>query len=67
MKGNVSIIRYVLLPAVIVALIVSIIVNAIAYVAYFRKLSLRSLDVISKFCTNLMGDFLITVDGIKRR
>lgn len=53
--------------AVLVALIVSAIASGITCYIYFKKTAYHHLDVISKFCTNLMSDFIITADDVRRR
>lgn len=67
MKQNVSVMRYVLVPAIIVAMVVSAIASGITCLIFFRKIALHNMNVISKLCTNLMGDFLIIADNAKRR
>lgn len=47
----------------LISLAVSAISSGITCFVYFRKTAYHNLKVISKFCTNLMSDFLIIRHG----
>ena len=66
MKQNISVMRCLLAPVIVVALVVSAIASGITCVVFFKKVALHNMNVISKLCTNLMGDFLIIADNAKR-